>query len=82
MNELHYKLFTMPGKEKMLPPTNDSVHQNMEGVNYTLYLWEHTLEVDFNIPSPSCRTWDGNLKMVCSVWCICSKFIIRFIGIY
>ena len=67
MNELCYKLFTMPGKEKLLPPTDDSFHQHMEWVNYTGYLWKHALDVEFNVPSPVGYGWeleDGMLNLI------------------
>ena len=40
LNALRYKLFTQPGKENLLPPTQDCFHQHFLRANYTCYLWK------------------------------------------
>ena len=44
LNMLRYKLFIQPGKEKLLPPTNDAFHQHVLKCNYQAYLWKQSLD--------------------------------------
>lgn len=68
LNVLRYRLFTQPGKEKMLPPTKDSYHQHKLRSNYLSHKWKLSLKADAIIPSPIGHGWrsenDGTLLPV------------------
>ena len=56
LNILRYKLFIQPGKEKLLPPTNDAFHQHVLRCNYQAYLWKQSLDTA-NVPVPEGNGW-------------------------
>ena len=70
LNLLRYKLFGQPGKEKMLPATQDSFDQHLLRCNYQCCKWKLSLDFSAHIRSPVGHGWEidssGNLKVVLS----------------
>ena len=67
-DDVRYWLFCQKQKQNEgLPPTSDSLLQNIKRANYQAYIWRNALEQKQDLPSPNDHGWkteDGVLQPI------------------